>query len=204
MENIIITSSGFNSVKNYVSDDNIKLFKKIAKDKKVLIIANAAKLGGSNYVARENVKENFLNVGAKIVDIIELYRDNISVILQYDVIYVLGGNLTNLVELHQTTNFKKTLITFLKKGIYIGESAGSIILADNVKWLYELKKGTKPKYDVVLDSYEGLGLVDKYIYPHYQKEDKIMQDKISRYELSNGITITRLNDGEVINFDYKG
>ncbi len=203
MENIIVTSGRFNTINNYVSEENIEFFKKISNGKKVLIIANAAPEGSGNYVARENVKENFLNAGAIQADIVDLNNDNINMMLEYDIIYVLGGNLTHLIELNKTTPFKELLIKFLEKGIFIGESAGSMILADNVKYAYDIKKGTKPKYDVELDSYDGLGLIDIYIYPHFQKTSEEMKIKTTNYELNNGIKITRLNDGEIITFNYK-
>ena len=202
MENIYITSGGFNSINNYVSDENIKLFKEISVGKKVLILANAAPYGSGNYVARENVKENFLSVGATKVDIVDLDKENVNIILDYDIIYGLGGNVTNLIELIKNTNFKELLIKFLDKGIYIGESAGSIILSDNVKYIYDIKKGTKPKYDVELDSYEGLGLIDMYIFPHYQKLNDDIKDKINNYEINNNIIITRLNDGDIIKKEF--
>ena len=55
VENIIVTSGGFNIINNYVSEENIEYFKKISFGKKVLIIANAAPIGSGNYVAREDV-----------------------------------------------------------------------------------------------------------------------------------------------------
>ena len=202
MENIFVTSGGFNIVNNYVSDENIELFKILSQNKKVLIIANAAPEGTGNYIAREDVKNNFLNIGASQVDIVDLNKDNIDIILNYDVLYGLGGNITNLIELTQNTNFKDILIKFLEKGIYIGESAGSMILSDNLKYIYDLKRGTKPKYDITLDSYEGLGLIDEYIYPHFQKVKDEMKEKTTQYELDNNITITRLNDGDIIKYSY--
>ena len=60
--NILVTSAGFNTINNYVSEDNRKLFKEISNGKKVLIIANAAPPDSGNYIARENVLENFLKV----------------------------------------------------------------------------------------------------------------------------------------------
>ena len=63
-------------------------------------------------------------------------------ILNYDVIYMLGGNVGKLIELNHNTNIKELIIKFLEKGIYIGESAGSMILSKDVKYIYDLKKGT--------------------------------------------------------------
>ncbi len=204
MNNLLVTSAGFNSINNYVSKDNIELFKKISNGKKVVIVANAAPPESGNYIARENVKENFLKVGATKVDIVDLNKDNVSTILDYDVIYGLGGNVTHLINLINNTNYKELLIEFLKKGVYIGESAGSIILSRNVKWYYDIQKGTKPKYDVILDSYDGIGLIDINVFPHYQRLDKERQDKITKYEIDNNIKITRLNDGEIIEYNYQG
>ena len=202
MNNILVTSGGFNTVNNYVSEENKELFKTIANGKKVLVIANAAPEGTGNYVARENVRDNFLNVGASQVDIADLDTDNVGMILDYDIIYVLGGNLTHLIELVNKTPFKEYLIKFLENGIYIGESAGSIILADDVKFTYDIKKGTKAKYDVNLDTYAGLGLIDLYIYPHFQKANETMQEKTSEYERTHSIKICRLNDGDIIGYSF--
>lgn len=202
MDNIIVTSGGFNSINNYVSDENIELFKKISEGKKVIIIANAAPVGSGNYIARENVKENFLKVGAVSCDIVDLDKDTVNKILDYDVIYMLGGNVGKLLELNQNTSIKEIIIKFLEKGIYIGESAGSMILSKSVKYIYDLKKGTKPKYSVIYDSYEGFGLIDIYILPHYQKEDRMMDEKVKNYELENNIKLTKLNDGDIITYNY--
>lgn len=58
--NILITSAGFNTVNNYVSEENIKILKEKSKAKNVLIISNAAPEGTGNYISRQNVKDNFL------------------------------------------------------------------------------------------------------------------------------------------------
>ena len=77
-----------------------------------------------------------------------------------------------------------------------------MILADDVKFAYDIKKGTKAKYDVNLETYAGLGLIDLYIYPHFQKANETMQEKTSEYERTHGIKICRLNDGDIISFSY--
>ena len=196
-KNIIITSSGINTINCYVSNENMEFFKRISKNKKVMVLANAAPIGDGNYIAREIVKDNFLKYTNK-VDVVVLDDENIDILLEYDIIYVLGGNINNLLKLNNNPKFKNKLLQFLKYGIYIGESCGSIILCDDVKYYYDIKKGTKKKYDVVLDSYKGLGLVDIKIYPHYNKENDFMKDKIQKYINDNSIDIVCLNDGDII------
>ena len=192
--NIILSSSGFINT-NKRSEEIDNLFKEIAKDKKVLLITNSTRLG-SNVQARADVKENFEKCGAKIVESIMVDRDNVETILDADVIYGMGGNVACLLEDLQRCNFKKYLTQFLKKGIYIGESAGSIVLAKNTKYYFDIQKGTKPKYDVVEDfDFEGLGLTDKNIFPHYNQLSDVIKQKIADYE---GLDIDVLNDGEFV------
>ncbi|MBP3255822.1 MAG: hypothetical protein J6M60_04980 [Clostridia bacterium] len=116
--NILVTSGGFNSINNYVSDDNVELFKEISSDKKVMVLANAAPEGTGNYVARENVKENFLSVGAKQVDVIDLDESSLDVILDYDVIYALGGDVTPLLKLNNNPKLKKYISIFRTWSLY--------------------------------------------------------------------------------------
>lgn len=200
--NLVLTSSGFNDINNYVSEEMRDLFKEIANKKKVMILSNAAPLGSGNYIARENVKNNFLNIGASKVEIIDLNEINLKMIHDYDIIYGLGGDITQLIELNRTTSFKEELIEFLKNGIYIGESAGSMILCDDLKWVYDIKKGTKPKYDIVLDTYLGLNLTNYKILPHYNKIDKNITEKAKAFENKNNMKINKLKDGEYILANY--
>ena len=196
--NMILTSSGYNDVNNYVSEDIISLFKSISKNKNIMIISNAAPKGTGNYIARENVKNNFLNIGASKVDIVDINESNIHSILDYDIVYGLGGNPTYLIELNNKLPLRKYLIEFLKRGIYIGESAGTIILCDDLKWVYTIKKGTKPKYDVELDTYKGLNLTNNKVLPHSNKISEIVKQKAITYENENNIKIIKLEDGEYI------
>jgi len=200
--NILITSGGFNDINNYISDSNKELFIRISKGKKVLILANAAPEGTGNYIARENVKNNFINAGALVADVVDINNSNVGEIEKYDIVYGLGGDPTYLIELNNQTNLKEILLKFLEKGIYIGESAGSIILCDDAKYIYIIKKGTKPKYDVELDTYKGLNLTHYKIFPHYNKANEEMKEKIKLYENKYNEKITRLNDGDIIKIRY--
>ncbi len=200
--NIILTSSGFNDINNYVSNEMKELFLAISKGRKVLIIANAAPEGSGNYIARDNVKENFLKVGALTADVLDVNQNNINEILNYDILYVLGGDLKPLIDLNKETNFKEYITKFLEKGIYIGESAGAMFLADDLEWAYVIKRGTKKKYDIFLDSYEGLNITEHYIFPHYNKISDELKQKIRMYELEHNMKFSVLNDGEFILENY--
>ena len=199
MKNIILTANGFNNIGKR-SEKIEKLFEEITKGKKVLLIGNAAKI--SNIKSRQDVKDNFEKVGAKQVELLDINQSNLERILDFDVIYGLGGDIGELIQLNNATKFKDYIVEFLKKGIYIGESAGSIIMGKDCKWVYDIKKGTKPKYDKVFKTYKGLGLTNLRIYPHYDEASKELREKIDIYEKENNIQITKLNNGEFIELEY--
>lgn len=188
--NIIFTSNGIigtNFPKEFIAENLI--------EKQILIIDNGTYHTG-NYNNRQENLEKFYKYGAKNIQLITIDKDNTKNILNYDVCYVMGGSIANLVELVHTTDIKNVLEIFLEKGIYIGESAGSVILDKDVEWYFNLKRGTKPKYDRIFENYKGLGFIEQHIYPHYNKEDNIGIEKIIKYKEKINI----LNDGDYIQF----
>ena len=118
---LILTSKSFQKL-----DDNekiTKLFTSVANGKKVLMIANAATKETNNFMARVIVKECFENIGAIRVDVIEIDSYNIASILDYDVLYVCGGDIRKLLDLIEKTDFKAYIDRFLKHGgVYIVNS----------------------------------------------------------------------------------
>lgn len=194
--NILLTSNGF--VNGYKRSKEIdEVFRKIAKNKRVLLIVNATK-NGDNLKAKKDVKDNFEKVGANVVDILEINKENVKNIFNYDIIYGMGGDPRVLLDDFWECGFKEYLVKFLEKGIYIGESAGSMVLCDNLKWTWDIKKGYKPKYDVIPKTFEGLNLVKERIFPHYDLINLELREKTDKYEKEYNIKITRLNDGEFI------
>ena len=194
--NILLTSNGFhNETKRSKEID--KAFEEVARNKSVAIILNATK-EGSNVKNIKAVKANFEKIGAQVVDLITINTENITDIFKYDVIYTMGGDPRILLDDFWECNFKQYLIKFLEKGIYIGESAGSMVLCDNLKWVWDIKKGTKPKYDILPKTFEGLNLVKERIYPHHNTISEEQKTKIDNYEKQYKIKITRIDDGEFI------
>lgn len=198
MKNLILTSNGFID-SSPRSEEIDELFKKVANGKRVMILGNAT-LGGANFSQREPVKKNFENVGATQVDIIDINRDNTAKVLDYDVLYVIGGDPRFLLDMLYETNIKENIVEFLRNGgIYIGESAGTMILGKKLKWVWEVKKGTKPKYDIEPKCYDGLGFTDYNIFPHWNRYSEDVRNKAENHE----VKITPLNDGEFIEEEFK-
>jgi len=191
--NILLTSNGFhNETKR--SEEIDEVFKKVAENKNIVIILNATK-EGSNRQNINDVKINFENVGASVVDLLMINPENVTEIFKYDVIYTMGGDPRILLDDFNECNFKQYLIKFLEKGVYIGESAGSMVLCDNLKWVWDIKKGTKPKYDILPKTFEGLNLVKERIFPHWDAVSKELKEKTRVYEDNENIEITKLENG---------
>lgn len=176
MKNIICTSNGIIGTKFPKEFINDRI-----REKKVIIIENGT-YGTRNFDERERNRAKFIEYGAIKADLITINSENVKDILKYDICYMMGGSIANLVKMIQETDIKNVLKDFLNYGMYIGESCGSIILDENVEWYFDLKRGTKSKYDVFFESYEGLGFIDRHIYPHYDKEREEGIKKINLYK----------------------
>lgn len=195
---LILTSCGLIDLCN---NQYTKMIYKNIYGKKVLFVDNAT-LTGSNTQNKPVILRNFENFNANVT-VLTLSDQNFKEISNYDVVYFTGGDVAPLLELAQSFDLKTALISYIKDGgVVIGESAGSMFLARDVKWCYEVKKGTKPKYDVVLDSYKGVGLTDLNIYPHWNKVDEAQRIKAELYEIDNNIRLIRLEDGQWLEIEF--
>ncbi|MBP9691164.1 Type 1 glutamine amidotransferase-like domain-containing protein [Candidatus Woesebacteria bacterium] len=80
-----------------------------------------------------------------------------------DIIYVVGGHTDYLMSVFNKTGFSKILPELLKTKIYVGSSAGSMVLGKRLSAeAYEMIYGEKDIYG----NNDYLGLVDFSIMPH--------------------------------------
>lgn len=192
---LLLTSGGY--VDNQRSKKCDEIIEKLSTNKKVLLVNNATTTG-SNLKAIDNLIKNFSNINSKVNNT-TLTLENLQTIKDYDVIYFTGGDIAPLINLANNTNIKEIIKEYLNNGgIIIGESAGSIIFSEDCKWCYDVKKGTKPKYNISLPTYEGLGFTNINIYPHFNKVTLEQKEILKEYQLKNNIKITPLKDGEYI------
>lgn len=171
--------------------------------KKALIAINAT-LTGHNERAIAPTKDKFLSGGASSADIIILDKFNYKVISEYDYVYFVGGDIAPLAELVNEIDIRSEIVKFLEKGgIYIGESAGAIIMGKNVKWHYDVNNSIRNSDKKEPLCYDGLNIVNENIYPHFNNKPIAQKAIVEKYVVENGIKITPLNDGEWIEIDYK-
>lgn len=116
-----------------------------------------------------------------------------------DFIYVTGGNTFFLLQELKRTGADKILIQEINKGkLYIGESAGAIVLAPNIS--YSAKMDCVEKAPNLKD-YTGLNLVDFYVVPHYKNWEmgKAVTEIVNTY--SNCFDLKVISDTQAILID---
>ncbi len=99
-----------------------------------------------------------------------------NILKDMDVVYVAGGNSFYLLEKVKESGFDDVIKRLLDKGVvYAGSSAGAVIACQTIE---PIKLLDDPSKAPNLKSYQGLGLVDFIVLPHYGKEK--YQEKFSK------------------------
>lgn len=121
---------------------------------------------GDKYWVLDNlndVAKNFKG-GIDIVNLLALPLDKVEEnIMKRDVIFVIGGNTDYLMHVFEKTGFSKLLPKLLETKVYVGSSAGSMVLGRRVSTEAYTKIYEEPGDWGVTDY---LGLVDLAIKPH--------------------------------------
>lgn len=125
-----------------------------------------------------------------------------------DYIYITGGNTFFLLQELRKTGADKIIMDQIQSGkLYIGESAGSMIMSPNIdyaKGMDDCKKAPE------LDSFSALSLVDFYPLPHHtnfpfkKAVEKIIakyESELKLYPISNSQVI--LVNGEIVTVENK-
>lgn len=164
--NIYLTSYGVDTrYKDYM--DSYEDIINILKDKNVAIIPNAKLISedrtNSNVTYRELTKNG---IKSRIID---LENDKLN-ILEYDALYLSGGEPRNLMNAIFNSNNYENIKNFIDKGgIVIGQSAGAMIF--NKKYL-----DTTTGELLIMDN--GFDYYDRIIVPHYNNLPKELLDRI--------------------------
>ncbi len=198
MGKLVLTSGGYLDGERGKECD--KIIEELTKNKRVIFIDNAT-LTGSNKKGIPIILNIFNNI-VKSIEQISINERNIQTINNYDVLYITGGDLLPFLQLFEKCSLLENFSCYLKQGgNIIGESVGYMIFGKDLKCVYEIKKETKPKYDVELSSYKGLGLVDINFFPHYNKASDEMKQKVLEYQNKNNLVISRVCDNDFIVVD---
>ena len=195
---LILSSCDFiNDNSRKVINDNVDV-----ANSKVLFIPNekaTKELINSDKYYKRLYKDGFTENNIYIFD---EENANQFINLDIDVIYVGGGNTFATLKKIKDCGFDKYIINYINNGvIYIGGSCGAHIVTKNIEHLLDLDNNY-----CNLDDYNGLGLLDGIIIPHFNEVDYepekrmelynklINENKYKVYTLTNSESIIVNND----------
>jgi dipeptidase E len=158
--------------KLYLTSFTCKSINKIdfSNKKKVAFIPTAADVYEDKWFVN-NDREAFVKKGLEVVDIdLKIYNSSelYEKLKSFDIIFFSGGSAYYLLQVMKEKKFDKVLDKLLNKGaIYIGSSAGSVVVCPNISFIKSMDDPDKaPK----LKDFRGLNLVNFYFLPHYGRE----------------------------------
>lgn len=124
-------------------------------------------------------------------------KELFGILKDMDVIYIAGGNTFYLLEKVRESGFDQIVQTLLDSGIiYAGASAGAVLAGPTIEPIRALDDPSKA---TGLKSYEGLGLINFVVLPHYGKEKyKEKFKKIMSEFGSRGFKLIPLTDEQSI------
>jgi dipeptidase E len=161
------------SVVPFVTDKLIEFLPKPPGELIVAFIPTAAGLEKEKHAWYiEEDKKKLKEAGFKVLDI-ELERKTEKQLRDemknIDIIFVAGGNTFYLLQEAKKSGFDKLAKELVDKGmVYVGSSAGAVLAGPNIE---AVKTIDEPSKATELKSYEGLGLVDFVVLPHFGEEE---------------------------------
>jgi dipeptidase E len=188
MKKIYLTSQFTSVVQKIKKDINLK-------NPKTAFIYTAAE---EEYLKEEWFLNNKKALRANDFDIIEYTitgktkKEIVKFLWDIEVIFVAGGNTFYLLEKTIESGFDEVLSEVLDEKIYIGHSAGSVLLGNSVAL-----KSNPPK--TKLENFDGLKQINFTIVPHWGKEnarDAKMALCKKMYNLGDNVIL--LKDGSYI------
>jgi len=185
---IILTSTGFSNPK--IMGKFVEVVGDIKKAN-VAIITTAAEDKAKNKFS-VLAKNQLLDAGFNKIDFVDLENDATD-FSKYSIIYVTGGNTFKLLKFAREKDFGTNINNLLSQdGIYIGVSAGSLIMCPTIDLANEINPDPN---EVGLTDLSAFHFVDYDIYPHY---DTDIEQEISEYEKRHNNEVRRLKNGDAI------
>lgn len=166
----------------------------IRRDQHIAIITNAAKEGKENKYARL-AEQQFRDLGFSSISFVDVETEQIHILDDADIIYVMGGNTFTLLKKIRESGADEILserLSGTSNLIYIGVSAGSILLTPTVRLANEVEPDPN---DEGVDDFSGLSFFPDEIYPHYAED---VESKIRGYEIHHSVSVRRLTNDEAI------
>jgi len=200
MSKILLTSNGFFT--DLIKQQFLQLIDGDLSNIKATIITTASHKKQNNRFAMK-AKEDLLGFGFKRVDFNDIEFDKPELLEKYNVIYINGGNPFYLLYHMKKSGADLILKDIAKQNtVIVGVSAGAIILGPNI----EVVNYFTPQINTVdMQDLTALGLTNKAIFPHYDREDlfqnnsgRSIEDRLKVFENINKCSVVRLKDDESV------
>jgi peptidase E len=168
---LLLTSAGFSNKE--IFNTFLKLIDKPMDQVRLVFIPTASRTKDElKYVNKS--RQELVDFGIKNITTLNLdHKITNENLINIDVIYVCGGNTFYLLQKIRESGFDQILPNF--KGLYIGVSAGSIVVGPDIK-----VSNPYDKNDTNLTNTAGLNIVDLAIAPHYQRKNKTIFEKLKK------------------------
>lgn len=174
---LVLTSCGI--IKEDLKQEFFKLLTKDVNEVKLLYITTA--IDGEDDSDTSWIDEEFqtiLDLGIQKENIEEYKMDYDIDLSLYDMIYMMGGNTFYLLKKIRDTKFDIKLKEAIENGIiYVGSSAGSIILGNTIELALAYDKN-----EVNLTDFTGLKMLDGIIVPHANRKQEFIKEKKLQYQ----------------------
>lgn len=196
-----------------VGDQTHKLQQLLSKsNKKIAYVSNAVdylKDKDFRNMIENNDMDDLKELGIEVnsLDLREYFGKQTELeekIKEYDGIWLSGGNAFVLMQAMKLSGLDKIIKNYYEEKhdfLYGGYSAGTYVLGHTLKGMHLVDdEKEKPYGDQYKTSWEGLGILDYVIVPHYKSEHFESQsvDHSIQYLIDNKILFKALKDGEVI------
>lgn len=200
MTKILLTSNGFFT--DLIKQQFLQLIDEDLSNLKATIITTASLKKQNNRFAMK-AKEDLLEYGFNKVDFNDIEFVKPELLEKYKVIYINGGNPFYLLYHMKKSGADLILKDIAKQNtVIVGVSAGAIILGPNI----EVVNYFTPQINTVdMQDFTAIGLTDKAIFPHYDREDlfpnnsgRSIEDRLKVFENINKCSVVRLKDDESV------
>lgn len=114
-----------------------------------------------------------------------------------NVLLISGGNTYELLRNLRRSRFDKKIIEFSKRDdtVVVGFSAGAIVLGTTLRLLEYRHLKLKDTNKVGIKNIDGLGIIDKEIFPHYTDGDR---EDLDKYIKKFNTEVITLKDDEFL------
>ncbi|MDR6123932.1 dipeptidase E [Bacillus sp. SLBN-46] len=200
MFRILLTSNGFFT--DQIKQQFLQLIDDQLENKKATVITTASQQKQDNKFAIK-AKEDLIEMGFNLIDFTDIEFDQPDILRKYDVIYINGGNPFYLLYHLKKSGADLIIKKLAKQGvIFVGVSAGAMIFGQNIE---VVRLFTPQMNNVQINDLSAIGLTNKIIFPHYDREDlfpdplsRSIEDRLKVFESLTNYPIARLKDDEYL------